>query len=220
VIQSGTAFTTPASVLNNRGNSSSLGTPKDSATAGPMAPTEATILSNFLLSPAPLASIIPIKAFTELFPRSQQPSLELRRLYRDLQHQRSRLTDAVYNNIVAEIERGHGQRRLVVRARRAAEKEEQDDEADVESALFGRSSNLPVSRPHTLRSILPELETSVEDVEDDIRRLEEEARAMLEEIQEMVGGLSDLRYGRFANAQLREQALEGMTRLETSCEKH
>ena len=100
-----------------------------------MAPTEATILTTFLLPPAPLPSIITLKAFTELFPKSQQSSPQVRALYRDLQHQRARLIDGVGRNIAAEIERGNAQRRAVVRARREAEKEEQDDEVDVETAV-------------------------------------------------------------------------------------
>ena len=85
--------------------------------------------------------------------------------------------------------------------------------------LFGQSSNLPTSKPHTLTSVLPELESAVEDVENEIRRLDEEAETLLEEMRNTVGGLSDLRYGRLANGQLREQVLEGLERLEKSCEK-
>jgi centromere-localized protein 2 len=59
----------------------------------------------------------------------------------------------------------------------------------------------------------------VEEVEDEVRRLEEEAKALLEEMRGTVGGLSDLRYGRLANGQLREQVLEGLERLEAACEK-
>ncbi|TAQ83668.1 hypothetical protein B7494_g8009 [Chlorociboria aeruginascens] len=183
-----------------------------------MAPTEATILSNFLLPPAPLTSIITLKAFTELFPRNQQSSPQIRLLYRDLQIQRSKLTDAIATNIEAEVKRGVAQRRAVVRGRRAGERQEQDDEADVENALFGPTSNLPVSRRHTLMSILPELESAVEDVEDEMRRLEEEARTLLEEVKSTVGGLSDLRYGRLANAELQGQVLDGLARLKKACE--
>jgi centromere-localized protein 2 len=100
-----------------------------------MAPTEATILSTFLLPPAPLPSIISLKAFTELFPRSQQSSPQIRTLYRDLQHQRAQITDAVAHNIATETKRGNAQRRALVKARRAAAREEQDDEVDIESAV-------------------------------------------------------------------------------------
>jgi centromere-localized protein 2 len=63
------------------------------------------------------------------------------------------------------------------------------------------------------------METAVEDVEDELHRLEEEAEALLEQMRGTVGGLSDLRYGRLANGQLRAQVLEGLNRLESSCGK-
>jgi centromere-localized protein 2 len=100
-----------------------------------MAPTETIILSAFLLPPAPLTSVISLKAFTELFPRSQQSSPQIRTLYRDLQHQRAQLADAVARNITTEVKRGNAQRRAVIRARRAAGREEQDDEVDIENAV-------------------------------------------------------------------------------------
>ncbi len=100
-----------------------------------MAPTETTILSNFLLPPAPLPAVISLAAFKELFPRAQQASPQIKALYRDLQRQRSRLVDAVEHNIAAETKRGDAQRRVVVRARREAEKEDQDDEVDIEVAV-------------------------------------------------------------------------------------
>jgi len=62
------------------------------------------------------------------------------------------------------------------------------------------------------------MESAVEDVEAEIGRLDEEAQALLDEMNGAVGGLSDLRYGRLANDRLREQILEGLRRLETSCE--
>ena len=105
-----------------------------------MAPTEATILSTFLLPPAPLPTIISLKAFTELFPRSQQSSPQIKALYRDLQHQRVKITDAVARNIAAETKRGNAQRRAVVKARRESEKEDPDDEVEIENAVSSESS--------------------------------------------------------------------------------
>jgi centromere-localized protein 2 len=64
---------------------------------------------------------------------------------------------------------------------------------------------------------LPELEKAAEAIEDEIRRLDEESNSFLEEIQNTVSGLSDLRYGRFANSRLREQVLKGLESLEASC---
>lgn len=78
---------------------------------------------------------------------------------------------------------------------------------------------MPLAKPHSLTSILPEMEVAAEDVEDEVRKLEEEAEALLKEMSGTVGGLSDLRYGRLANTQLKTQILEGLSRLESSCGK-
>ncbi len=101
-----------------------------------MAPTEAIILSTFLLTPAPLPSLISLKAFADLFPRSQQTSPHIRALYRDLQRQRAKLASLIAENIATEVKRGNRQRRAVVQARRSAGREEQDDEAYVETAVL------------------------------------------------------------------------------------
>jgi hypothetical protein len=100
-----------------------------------MAPTEQTILSAFLLPPTPLPALISFKAFTALFPRSQQSSPQIRILYRDLQYQRAYITDVMTANIDIEVKRGNAQRRAVLRSRRATGKELQDDEVDVEAAV-------------------------------------------------------------------------------------
>ncbi|RFU28015.1 hypothetical protein B7463_g8339, partial [Scytalidium lignicola] len=185
-----------------------------------MAPTEATILSTFLLPPSPLPTIITLKSFTDLFPRSQQSSPQIRSLYRDLQHQRAHVTDSVTRNIAAEVKRGNVQRRAVVRARRSAERAgEEDDEIEIERALFGPTSNLPTSKPVTLISILPEFEKAIADMENEIQKLDDEAEELLEETKGIIGDLSDLRYGRLSNAQLRGQVLEGLNRLEAASEK-
>ncbi|RDW82231.1 hypothetical protein BP6252_03343 [Coleophoma cylindrospora] len=184
-----------------------------------MAPAEATILSAFLLPPAPLPTIMSLKSFTETFPKSQQSSPLIRLLYRDLQRQRAQLTEAIARNVEAEVRRGNAQRRAVVQERRLAEREKGDDEIEVEQILFGQTSRLPLTKPHSLASVLPELGGAAEDIEDEIRRMEEEADTMLEEMKHTIGNLSDLRYGRLANGQLRDQVLEGLERLETTCDK-
>lgn len=100
-----------------------------------MAPTEATILANYLLVPAQLPTIISLKEFTEFFPRAQQSSPQVRRLYRDLQNQRNALIDEVAANIETEAKRGKVLRREVLRAKREAESQEIDDEIDIERAV-------------------------------------------------------------------------------------
>jgi len=62
------------------------------------------------------------------------------------------------------------------------------------------------------------MEAAFDDIEDEIRKLEEDTEILLQEMTNTVGGLSDLRYGRLANSQLREQVLDGLERLETACD--
>lgn len=100
-----------------------------------MAPTEAAILSNYLLVPAQLPSIISLKEFTDLFPRAQQSSPQVRRLYRDLQIQRNALIDDIASNIEHQVKRGKVIRRDILRSKREAEYQEGDDEIDIERAV-------------------------------------------------------------------------------------
>lgn len=99
--------------------------------------TEATILTNFLLPPAPLPAIISLKAFTALFTRAQQTKSpdQIRALYRDLQLSRGQLTDAVAGNIEKEVKKGIVQRRAVLKSRRLDGREGVDDEVEVETAV-------------------------------------------------------------------------------------
>lgn len=100
-----------------------------------MAPTEATILTNFLLSPASLPSIVTLRSFTAFFPHSQASNPHIRLLYRDLQHQRALVSDAVAHNISNEVKRGNAQRRAVIKARKEAQRLDQDEEIDIEQAV-------------------------------------------------------------------------------------
>jgi centromere-localized protein 2 len=100
-----------------------------------MAPTESTLLSNYLLVPSQLASIISLEEFKELFPRSQQNSALVRTLYRDLQRQRAVLVEEVEANIEDETKHAKALRRAVVRARRAAGLQEQEDEVEIERSV-------------------------------------------------------------------------------------
>ena len=55
------------------------------------------------------------------------------------------------------------------------------------------------------------------ELESELQLLGEEEAALLSSIQQTVGGMSDLRYGRFANGQLRDQVLEGLASLRDTC---
>jgi centromere-localized protein 2 len=78
-------------------------------------PNETTILTNVLLAPAPLPTIIPPARFTALFPAPARANPQIDVLYRELQHQRALLMDRVAAHIVAESDRGAAQRRDMAR---------------------------------------------------------------------------------------------------------
>jgi Cnl2/NKP2 family protein len=83
-----------------------------------MAPSESSIISSFLLTPATLPSTISIQQFTALFPRAQQTNPQIRSLYRELQHQRAIAVDDVSQNIEDEAQRGKSQRLQIARMRK------------------------------------------------------------------------------------------------------
>ncbi|KAI9869898.1 MAG: hypothetical protein M1830_004951, partial [Pleopsidium flavum] len=91
-----------------------------------MAPTEESILSNFLLLPAALPTFITLQKFTELFPKSQRSHPQIRLLYRELQYLRGLQTDEIQRNIAKEVKRGERQQREVVKVRRKTEKHEME----------------------------------------------------------------------------------------------
>jgi hypothetical protein len=97
-----------------------------------MAPTEQEILSNYLLAPARLPSIISLQEFIALFPRQLQSSPQVRSLYRDLQSQRNALVDAVAEQVEEEAKHGKAMRRAFIRSKREAEAQEHDDEVEIE----------------------------------------------------------------------------------------
>ncbi|KAK4202570.1 Cnl2/NKP2 family protein-domain-containing protein [Triangularia verruculosa] len=182
-----------------------------------MAPTEQAILSNYLLIPAQLPAIISLEEFTGFFPRQLQASPHLRSLYRDLQSQRNAVVDAVAEEIQAEARQGRALRRHVMKARREAEAQEQDDELDIERML----GTLPDSQnpKHGLQSILPSLEDAISELESQLQLIQSEEASLLSSVQKTVGDLSDLRYGRLANPKLPEQVLEGLQGLQETCKE-
>ncbi|KAL2024281.1 hypothetical protein VTK56DRAFT_8763 [Thermocarpiscus australiensis] len=180
-----------------------------------MAPTEQTILTNYLLVPAQLPAIISLQEFIALFPRSLQSSPRIRSLYRDLQSQRNAVIDSVAEEIEAEAKHGKAMRRAVIRSRREAEAQEQDDEVDIERMLGNLASS--ENPRHSLASILPDMEGAISELESELQLLEEEEASLLASVRQIVGSMSDLRYGRLANSQLREQVLDGLANLQETC---
>lgn len=71
---------------------------------------------------------------------------------------------------------------------------------------------------HNINSIVPELDTSAEELEATIESLEREEADLLQALKQTVGGMSDLRYGRFSNNQLGKQVIEGLHAVQETCE--
>lgn len=71
---------------------------------------------------------------------------------------------------------------------------------------------------HNINSIIPELDNSAEELDAAVQSLEKEEAELLQSIKHTVGSMSDLRYGRLSNGQLRKQVLEGLQNVQEACE--
>lgn len=198
-----------------------------------MAPSESSILSSFLLPPAPLQTIITLRQFTDLFPRALQSNPAIPKLYRELQHQRAIDTDDVKRNIAAECKRGERQAREVARARRRDEAADsaaagltRGEEMDVmmEEDLHGRTGATAGRRKkRTAEMVIEDMEQAERDIEEEIAEIEEETEAVLEDLKGIVGDLSDLRYGRFnkpaaGGEELGQEAVTTLRQLRATCQ--
>ncbi|KAI3328030.1 hypothetical protein HD806DRAFT_347361 [Xylariaceae sp. AK1471] len=184
-----------------------------------MAPTEAAILRNYLLLPSRLPTIISLQEFTSLFPKSQQSSPQVRALYRDLQQQRNVIVDAVSANIDAEVKQAKAIRRTIIKTKKEGELEEQDDEIEIERALFGSTSITITPKQHSLQTIIPDLDSALTDVESDLQKLEEEESTLLDFIKQAAGNMSDLRYGRLSNPNLTSEVIDGLHSIQETCKQ-
>ncbi|OAX83251.1 hypothetical protein ACJ72_02396 [Emergomyces africanus] len=192
-----------------------------------MAPSEVSILTNFLLSPSSLPTLISLEKFTELFPRRLRSHPQIRVLYRELQHIRSQDLDLVRENIDKEIRRGERQREELRSAKRATGVSGMDKndklEMDMDIQLFGQpDSAISPENIHTLASLLPEMENACSSMEKEIEAADVEAERIFEELTSIVGELSDLRYGKFnkpagvaTNAV--DDTITGLKELENAC---
>lgn len=105
-----------------------------------MGPTEAEVLTNYLIRPASLDAVLTFESFAERFPASQRDGAPVRLLWKDLVAQRERVLDDVRASIDSEVKRGQAMRREMLRARREAEQEEPDGEIEMERAVRFKSS--------------------------------------------------------------------------------
>lgn len=63
------------------------------------------------------------------------------------------------------------------------------------------------------------MESAAADMEQEIRSLEAEEAVLLDSVKQLVGGMSDLRYGRLANPKLKEEVLENLAGMQAACER-
>lgn len=193
-----------------------------------MAPSEESILSNFLLSPASLPTIISLQKFTELFPKRLQSHPQIKVLYRELQELRSQDMDLVSENISKEVRRGAKQKADLLKALKASGIDAMNDsehrEIDLDLQLFGQGSNKPAEAFHTFPSLLSEMERACATLEREVSTAEKEAAATLEELQKIVGDMSDLRYGKLNKPgvtaeEFVNETIRGLRSLEDACDR-
>ncbi|KAN0070557.1 Cnl2/NKP2 family domain containing protein [Elaphomyces granulatus] len=191
-----------------------------------MAPSEESILTNFLLSPASLPTIISLQKFTELFPRRLQSHPQIRLLYRELQERRSQDMDLVRENIKAEVDRGGGQKAELRKALKTSgvdgTTDSQQREVDMDFQLIGEGPKAHREECHTLSSLLTEMENAGEALQQEIATAERDATTTLQELDAIVSELSDLRYGKFnkpagAADDVVSETIKGLRSLEDAC---
>ena len=189
-----------------------------------MAPSEESILSNFLLTPAPLPTVLSLQKFTELFPKRLRNHPHIRALYRELQQIREHDMDQVNENIDTEIHQGDRQKAELHKASLAAgvevANEDEQREVDMDLHLFGQTATNPQDY-HSVESLLAEMETACTHIEREIAGIDDEAAGLVAELNTTVGDMSDLRYGKFAGPasarDVAEQSIKGLQNLEDTC---
>ncbi|KAL3464103.1 Cnl2/NKP2 family protein-domain-containing protein [Aspergillus heterothallicus] len=191
-----------------------------------MAPSETSILSNFLLAAASLPTVISLKQFTELFPKRLRTHPHIRVLYRELQQLREQDMDIVNQNIDQEVRQGDTQRAGLRKAiaKMGIDGADSNDqrEMDMDVQLFGPPS-APSNQAHSVSSLLSAMETACASVEREIAAVDAEAAALLLKLNSTVGDLSDLRYGKMhgsigaTDEEIVDEAIRGLNNLEDAC---
>lgn len=194
-----------------------------------MAPSEESILSNFLLSPAPLPTVMSLQKFTELFPKRLRAHPHIRTLYRELQQVREQDMDRVNENIDNEIKQGEKQRAELRKAILASGVEslnsEELREMDMDLHMFGQAPSTKPEDYHSVPSLLAEMETASANIEHEIAGIDQEAAEILAQLNTTVGNMSDLRYGKLQGPaggaeDMASEAIKGLQNLEDTCYKN
>ncbi|KAL2835174.1 Ctf8-domain-containing protein [Aspergillus cavernicola] len=191
-----------------------------------MAPSEPSILSNFLLSAASLPTIMSLQQFTELFPKRLRSHPHIRVLYRELQQLREQDMDIVNENIDREVRQGDSQKAELRRslAKTGVDGADLNDqrEIDMDVQLFGQTS-ASSDEYHSVPSLLSAMETACTSIEQEIAGVDRDAATLLSELNSTVGGMSDLRYGKMhgsvgpTDEEVVSEAIRGLDNLEDVC---
>ncbi|KAJ5637696.1 hypothetical protein N7490_007575 [Penicillium lividum] len=189
-----------------------------------MAPSEESILSNFLLVPASLPTVLSLQKFTELFPKRLRNHPHIRSLYRELQQTREHDMDQVNENIDNEIQQGERQKAELHKASLAAGVEAADEdeqrEVDMDLHLFGQTTLNPQDY-HSVESLMTEMETACAHIQGEIDDMDQDSKGLVAQLSTTVGDLSDLRYGKFAGPgsakDVAEQSIKALQNLEDTC---
>jgi centromere-localized protein 2 len=182
---------------------------------------EAKLLSDFLLAPAALRDFMTLRQFTDIFPQAHRANPAVQDLYRELQRLREKDMDVVRRAITDEVSRSKRLRREYASERR------QLDDATVagldpvalrmEEELSGQGRK----KPHTLTSVYSSIEEACQSLETHISQVEDDNASAMAEVEDVVGALSDLRHGRFAQPasgeDLGEEVLATLKRLDSVC---
>ncbi|BDD58265.1 hypothetical protein MPDQ_003697 [Monascus purpureus] len=193
-------------------------------------PSEKSVLSNFLLSPASLPTVMSLQKFTELFPKRLRSHPQIRALYRELQQLREQDMELINENIDEEVERGKEQRGELRKASRNRDVESLNEndqrEMDIDMRLFGSEPALSSEDYHSLSSLLSEMEAACDDIEREIADVDEEADRILSGLNTTVDEMSDLRYGKHQGPagqtadDVVDEAVQGLKNLEDSCHRN
>lgn len=193
-----------------------------------MAPSEASILSSYLLNPASFHTVMTFEQFQTLFPKQHRAHAGIKMLYKDLRFLRSVDIDVVQENIDRQIIVGERQKLLMYqglhdgRTRTMEGIEPHQEDLDVH--MFGTTGNLPSDMPlHDKKSLIREMERACFDLENQLHETHSAAEQELAGIRETIGSLSDLRYGKFSKApgsekDLGEEVIAALDILNNACD--
>ena len=193
-----------------------------------MAPSEESILSNFLLSPASLPSAMSLEQFTEMFPKRLRSNPQIRSLYRELQQLREQDMDLINQNIDQESKQGEQQKAELQNALKQAgvDGQSKDDqrEMDLDTQMLGQSSSSSADDFHSVASLLSAMESACDTIEQEIDHVDKSASTLLEALNATVGDLSDLRYGKMQGPagdanEVVDEAIKGLKNLEDKCSR-